>query len=330
MRTRFPILALLSLTLVGPAACASSSGTSSGADGGSGSGGEGGGTGSGAIKTVFLILMENNNWSSIYQSSAAPYINSLLPKASWCTNYFDNPAAVHPSEPNYIWLEAGSNLTFTTDADPSASNVSSADHLAKLMTAASVTWRDYAEDISGTTCPLTSTGNYGAKHVPFIFFADVVGNPPDPNNQTCVQHIRPYTQLQSDLKNNSVAQYNFITPNLCDDMHGGLLPGVGCPATSLITQGDTWLSQQIPMIMSSQAYKDNGAIFLTWDESEGGENPIGMIVLSPKAKGNGFKSTTKYFHSSMVRTVEEIFGLSPLLNDAAKQPNLGDLFTSFP
>src|SRR5580700_10376854 len=100
-----------------------SSGTGTGNDSGAGSSGGGveGGAAGPAIKTIFLILMENNNWSTIYQSSAAPYINSLLPMASFCTQYFDNPKAVHPSEPNYIWLEAGDNLTFTTDNDPSAS-----------------------------------------------------------------------------------------------------------------------------------------------------------------------------------------------------------------
>jgi hypothetical protein len=113
-------------------------------------------------------------------------------------------------------------------------------------------------------------------------------------------------------------------------MHGGPLPGLGCPNTPLITQGDTWLSKQIPMIMAAQAYKDDGAIFITWDESENGENPIGMIVLSPKAKGHGYTSATKYYHSSMLRTVEDIFGLSPLLRDAANQSSLSDLFTSFP
>ena len=54
-----------------------------------------------------------------------------------------------------------------------------------------------------------------------------------------------------------------------------------------------------------------------------------MIVLSPLAKGKGYQSTIKYYHSSMVRTVEDVFGLTPLLNDAANQPNLSDLFTSF-
>jgi phospholipase C len=278
--------------------------------------------------------MENNNWSSIQGSSSAPYINSLLTnaQASWCTNYYDNPAMNHPSEPNYIWLEAGTdtfsddNNSFSCDCDPSASNsTSSTAHLATQLTTAGKTWRSYAENVSGTSCPIATSGTYAPKHVPFLFFQDIVGSPPSTTAATCISHVKPYTQLATDLTAGTVAQYNFITPNLCDDMHGA----VSC-LTNLISDGDTWLSHQIPMIMASDAYKNNGAIFITWDESEGGEFPIGMIVLSPKAKGNGYQSTARYYHSSMLRTVEEVFGLSPYLGDAANQSSLSDLFTSFP
>jgi len=277
--------------------------------------------------------MENNNWSDIYQSSSAPYINgTLLPKASWCTNYFDNPAGNHPSEPNYVWLEAATdtfsddNDTWSCDCDPTSSNsTASHAHLATMLTAKGLKWRGYVEGISGNDCPVNSSGLYATKHVPFLFFQDVSGNPPSTSSAMCQANVRPYTELATDLSSGTVAQYNFITPNLCDDMHGA----GGCPS-DLINAGDTWLSQQIPVIMGSNAYKDGGAIFITWDESEGGEFPIGMIVLSPVAKGNGYQATTKYYHSSMVRTVQEVFGLTPLLNDAANQPSLSDLFTAYP
>ena len=97
-------------------------------------------------------------------------------------------------------------------------------------------------------------------------------------------HFRPFTQLAADLSSGNVARYNFITPNLCDDMHGN----TGCPSTPEITQGDTWLKTNVPVIIASDAYKNGGAIFITWDESEGGELPIGMIVVSPFAKGHGY------------------------------------------
>jgi hypothetical protein len=328
-----------------------SSGTSTSSSGGSSSSGSsassGGSSGSSAsssggpeagtahIKNVFVILMENENWSDIYQNAQAPYINGLLAsaQASYATNYFDNPAANHPSEPNYVWLEAATDTfsddddTFSCDCDPSATNsTASTAHLATLLTAKGLSWREYAEGITSGTCPIASGAQYACKHVPFVFFQDIVGSPPSATSANCGPHMFAFSDLAGHLTSGNVAAYNFITPNLCDDMHGN----TGCPATGEITQGDTWLQNNVPVIMSSDAYKNGGAIFITWDESEGGEFPIGMIVLSPFAKGHGYSNALKYYHSSTVRSVQEIFGLTPLLADAANQLDLSDLFSVFP
>ncbi len=71
---------------------------------------------------VFVILMENHNWSNIKGSASAPYINnSLLPLASYCEQFF-NPTGIHPSEPNYLWLEAGTNFGILNDNPPSTNH----------------------------------------------------------------------------------------------------------------------------------------------------------------------------------------------------------------
>jgi hypothetical protein len=83
------------------------------------------------------------------------------------------------------------------------------------------------------------------------------------------------------------------------------------------------------MILQSSAYQDGGVLFITWDE--GAPNgPIGMIVLSPYAKGKGYSNSIFYTHSSTLRTLEEIFGVTPLLGDAANATDLRDLFKTFP
>ena len=102
------------------------------------------------------------------------------------------------------------------------------------------------------------------------------------------------------------------------------------PVKAQIKQGDDWLSQQVPAILHSHAYHQGGALFVTWDEAEIGDGPIGMIVLSPFAKGNGYQNFIYYEHGSTLRTMEEIFGVSPLLGDAAGQSDLRDLFAVFP
>ena len=304
------------------------SSSSSSSSGGSSSGGTDGGTTS-AIKTVFIILMENHNWSQIQGSSSAPFINNtLLPQSSFATQYF-NPPGIHPSEPNYVWLNAGSNncgdVTFTTDNDPSAKNsTATTQHLATLLNNAGRSWKSYQEDIAGTVCPLSTSGEYAAKHNPFVFFQDSTGNN-NPSDPYCIAHNRPYTELAGDLTNNTVSQYNFITPNLCDDMHDSC-----APTNDPIKQGDTWLSTEVPKILASSAYANNGALFITWDEAASGDGPIGMIVLSPLAKGHAYSNAIHYDHSSTVRTFEEIFQVQPLLRNAATATDLSDLFATFP
>lgn len=278
----------------------------------------------GNIKTVWIILMENHNWSQIKGSSSAPYINNtLLPMASHAEQYF-NPPGIHPSLPNYLWLEAGTNFGVLDDNAPSSHHFSTTQHLVTLLQNKAVSWKTYQENISGTTCPLTSSGEYAVKHNPVVYFDDVT-NALNPNSAECINHVRPFTEFASDLANNNVAAYNFITPNLCDDMHDSCKP-----TRNPVKQGDTWLSQNIPTILNSAAYKAGGAIFIVWDEAATGDGPIGMIVLSPFAKGGGYSNTIHYTHGSTLRTFEEIFGVMPLLGDAANQTDLRDLFTVFP
>jgi len=308
-------------------------GGSTAADG-SAPGDDGGTTTTHAIKTVFVILMENNDWSNIKGSSSAPYINGLLTTAAHAEGYH-NPPGLHPSEPNYIWLEAGFNFGVMTDDEPSTNELSAttvATHLVNQLEAANVTWKAYAEGISGTTCPVVSSGLYAAKHVPFVFFDDVT-NTGSTTAARCIAHVRPYTDLATDITANTVPQYNFITPNLCDDMHGA----TGCTAAQTadeIKAGDTWLSTEVPKIMASSAYTNGGVIFITWDEGESAgvanDNAIGMIVISPLAKA-GYSNSTYYDHSSTVKTNEEIFGVS-LIEGAGDSmtSDLSDLFSTFP
>ncbi len=275
------------------------------------------------VTSVFIIVMENHNWSQIEGSPSAPYINqTLLVQGAYAEAYY-NPPNLHPSEPNYLWLEAGTNFGVTDDGNPSANHQASKAHLTSLLDAAGISWKSYQEDIKGDTCPLEISGHYSPKHNPMVFFDDVTGGN-DPNSAYCIAHIRPYTELGYDLASGNAARYNFITPNLCHDMHGG----TGCDKNG-IKSGDDWLRKAVPEILDSEAYKSGGILFITWDEGESSDGPIGMIVLSPYAK-IGYSNTLHYTHSSTLRTIEEIFGVQPFLGDAANATDLSDLFNTFP
>lgn len=276
------------------------------------------------IRTVFVIVMENENWSDIVGNPSAPYINdTLLAMGAHADNYYDNPDSAHPSLPNYLWMEAGSDFGIGDDRDPPSHPITTSEHLVAQLDSAGYDWRSYQEDMP-PGCPIHSAGLYAAKHNPMVYFTDVSGDPPSTTAPDCLAHVRPYTQIFGDLAADHVAAYDFITPNLCDDMHDV----GGCVTGDAIANGDTWLSHAVPAILASKAYRSGGALFITWDESMQGEHPIGMIVLSPFAR-KGYSNAIRYYHSSLLRTVEQIFGL-PYVGDAASQKSLSDLFAVYP
>ena len=294
------------------------------------------------IKHVFVIAMENHNWTQpaslpgkiqpIFQNPNAPFINSLVngTAVAWingkavnisehtayaasyhnvlATQSGSNPH-IHPSEPNYIWAEAGTNFGIANDDDPFRDNPPNAQnttqHLTGLLQKVGRTWKSYQEDTdlavvngkltnvplpqSQWTVPLVSFNgvfdsnsllnayndslqyNYAAKHNPMVFFNDTNGGNNTTTSNPLAGNYAPLQQLAVDLANNNVANYTWITPNQYNDQHSGLSAGfAGLTGDSAqLKVGDNALARMVPMIMSSKAYKDGGVIILWWDESEG-------------------------------------------------------------
>jgi phospholipase C len=275
-------------------------------------------------KMVFIIVMENHNWEDIKASAKAPFINSLLGQGASADNY-RNPPNLHPSEPNYVWLVAGSNHDIKDDAEPAINGLHGVDNLGAQLNLKGISWKSYQEAIDGKSCPLTNNTPYAPKHNPFVFFDDLTDGF-SPGSAACIAHNRPFTELKTDLAAKTVPRYVFITPNICNDMHGDPYCDKAIKQYDPIKQGDAWLGRVVPMIRNSSAFKDHGALFITWDESEGQlDEPIGLILLSPGAKPGYVNATSHFTHSALLRTVEDIFGL-PTLGGAAKSSNLVDLF----
>jgi phospholipase C len=283
------------------------------------------------IQHVFVVAMENHDSTQIYgNSSSAPYINNtLIPNYARATNFNDELALSIPSEPHYLWMEAGTNAfsdhTFTGDGDPSSTNsTSSTSHLVTQIKNATngVTWRTYQEGLNASTgsCPIHSSGFYAAKHNPFVFFDDVVGSPPSSTNAYCVAHHRAYDALASDLAAGDVASFTFITPNQCHDMHGQS----GCSDSNTVRAGDTWLSRELPRLIS-YVNGHAGVIFVTWDE---GSSTLKMpfLAIGPSVK-TGYAGSVSYNHSSVLKSIESILQL-PKLSKVASANELSDLFKS--
>lgn len=281
------------------------------------------------IKYVFVIAMENHDAAQIYGASSAPYINgSLLPQGGYATQYQDDLPS-EPSEPHYVWMEAGTNAfsdhTFTNDNDPSAKNSTlSTDHLSTQirLSTQGLSWLSYQEDLGDSTgaCPISSSGFYAAKHDPFIFFEDVSGSPPSQTNTYCAAHHRPFTALVDDLANMQVATYNFITPNLCHDMHGAS----GCPDRDTVHAGDAWLQDNLPPLLSFVTAHD-GVIFIVWDEPDRTTTQP-FIVLGPQVIP-GFANPVPLSHSSLLKSLEQILNL-PVLPTVSAANDFSSFFNA--
>jgi hypothetical protein len=276
---------------------------------------------------VFLIVLENKNsvgTGGVYGSPEAPYINhTLFPMAAVANNYF-NPSGIHPSLPNYLWMEAGQSFGIRDDGPPSQHRLGTHAHLSALLENAGIPWRAYAESISGNVCPLTSEGGglYQTKHLPYVYFSDVTSGG-NPHSTYCIQHVRPLSELRSDLNRNAIGRYNFITPNVCHDGHDS------CGGNE-IAHIDGWLRSFLPQILDSAQYKQGHVVlFIATDEARNGDGPIPFLALGHGVK-RGYKNEIRYTHSSLLRTLEETFGVGPRLGHAASSNDLKDLLSVFP
>jgi hypothetical protein len=270
------------------------------------------------IRHLWVVMMENTDWSAIKGASSAPYINnSLLAKYAHAENYRSH---AHNSLPNYMLLEAGDPMDqLGKSPTPPELRLSTTDHLATYLTRAKVSWKSYRENLpgNGRTCPLEDPGApYSADHNAPVYFDDFTG-------RTCIAHERPLAELTADLGRNRVPQYSFIVPN---DYNQGEKPIPG-GSSDLVGNADNFLQSVVPRIQASAAYRRDGAILVLWDEGAACcDNPSGLIAVSRFAK-RGYASDAAYSHPSTLRTIQDIFGLRPYLRQAAQAPNLQALFT---
>jgi hypothetical protein len=334
------------------------------------------------IQTVFVVAMENHNLAQpnplsspqqIRGNVAAPFLNSLMtvgnPNAlhtSFATNYQNAGPGIHPSAPNYIWSQGGSNFGVLNDNDPfgpGGSAQSTSQNLSNFLQTAGIAWKSYQEDIDinltnntvlpsnqwtvplqsvcGTFASATNAYNgsnqycYDVNHNPQVYFTDTNGGNNSTPSNPLAHNYAPLQQLLTDLANSTVARYNWITPNLYNCAHSSLPNGFTYHGThytgdqAAIAQGDNFLSMFIPQIEASQAYQNNGVIIIWFDETEGGDTPaftIPEIIISPLAKGNAYSNSVLYTHSSDVLTTEEIFGVGPCIRGACGANDLSDLF----
>lgn len=215
--------------------------------------------------------------------------------------------------------------------------------IADQLDAQHLTWRGYMEDMGNSTTqdrtcrhpPLLAPDDtqsaragdqYAARHNPFVYFHSLIDSP------GCAANDVPLDRLYSDLRSASATpNYAFISPNLCNDGHDA--PCVdGRPGG--LRSANTFLEALVPQILASPAFQSDGLLIVTFDESGGGSQAccgerapgtlsaggvspgpgggqVGAVMLSPYI-APGTRDQTPYNHYSLLRSVEDIFGLAHL------------------
>jgi hypothetical protein len=180
-------------------------------------------------------------------------------------------------------------------------------------------------DTPDPTQKATVGDQYAARHNPFVYFASITDSP------TCAAHDVDLSRLPHDLASTSTTPaLSYITPNLCDDGHDS--PCVDGRPGGLVS-ADAWLKVWVPKILASPAFRTDGILVITFDESDGpqsdataccGEGPgpntpqpgisgpgggrVGALVISRFVRP-GTWSTTPYNHYSLLASLEELFRL---------------------
>jgi hypothetical protein len=169
---------------------------------------------------------------------------------------------------------------------------------------AGASWRAYMEDLPAPCSTVTDAGDYALKHDPFLYYRGLRADP-----ARC-RRVVPATQLGGDLRGGRLADFSWISPNLCHDGHD----------CSLRT-ADRFLRRLVPPVLAGLG--PHGFLALLWDEgtsdagccrlASGGHVPA--ILVGPDVLRRS-RSAVRVDHYSTLRTIEDAFGL-PHLGAAA-------------
>jgi phosphatidylinositol-3-phosphatase len=259
---------------------------------------------------IVVIVLENKEFGTIVGSPLMPYFNQLARSYSLLTQYF---AVAHPSLPNYLALIAGDTFGIDFDCNDCIRTDPS---LPDLIEASGRTWKTYQEDMPSPCFAGITSANYALKHNPFMYFTPI-----RLDINRCNNSIVPFTQLSLDFAADSLPNYTFITPNLCNDAHD-------CD----IATADRWLQNLMGQLQpkldsTGQPY----LIIITWDEGQGDHSCCGLpakaggrvatILVSPQAKNN-YQDSTPYSHYSLLKTIAAAWHLTYLGHAADPQTSL--------
>jgi hypothetical protein len=307
---------------------------------------------------IFVIMDENEDFGSVNGRSNARTLTRLARAYGTAVNFYGevNPSegnyvaclggstiGIFDDDAYYCRPSSPTSICRDAKAPSYRDHSTDAAHLGTQLSAVGLSWKGYYESIP-TDGSLGVVGSnvfggpalYAAKHSGFINFRSVQRDP------RRAEHIQGFNRLNADLDNGTFPSFALIVPNLCNDMHG-MRAGPGVPRDcnyvhegSLIQRGDAAIARLVTRIMASSVWRasQNVAIVITFDEDDSGERS-GCCAVSPRAPSNfggGHVATivitnhgphhvidsTAYNHYSLLRTIEDAFGIHDYLGNAAR------------
>jgi hypothetical protein len=307
---------------------------------------------------VAVLVLENESFATTWGAgSPAVYLNSLRAQGTFSDQYF---ATGHVSLDNYVAMTSGQPVQPLTGTDCLTTNLylcsrlqlafANGRNLSDQLDDAKTSWRGYMDSMpspcfhadpsptagtdpyqgNSTTAP---AGNYADRHNPFLYYPDILDD-----SARCAAHVLPYPQLATDIAANMVPGFSFITPDTCHDGHDAPCAGSGGPGG--LASADAWLKLKVPSLLAYMT-AHNGLLLITFDEAATSDTsgcctggPGGTAGLGGRvgllALGSGISAGrvthTPYDHASLLRTIEDSYGISEHLNNAGTAGAMADLF----
>ncbi|MEW2113987.1 alkaline phosphatase family protein [Streptomyces sp. NPDC005474] len=247
---------------------------------------------------VVVVVMENHAYSQVIGSSSAPYLNNTLKAGG--ASLTQSFGLTHPSEPNYYMLFSGSSQGRTDDSCVSVGSLS-APNLASELIAEGKTWASYNESLPSQGSTTCSSGKYAQKHNPWFGFSNV----PTSTAKTMAQFPSDFTTLPN---------VSFVIPNLCSDMHD-------CS----VSTGDTWLKNNLGAY-ATWAKTHNSILAVTFDEDNRLSGNRIPTVFYGQPVTPGSSTATTYNHYNVLRTVEDLAGLTTHAGNASSASDIAGIW----
>lgn len=247
------------------------------------------------FRHVLIVVLENKSDSQVIGTRTAPYLTSLAHKGALFTN---SHGIRHPSQPNYLALFSGSTQGLTDDSCP---HTYTGPNLASELSAAGLSFAGFAEGLPALDPTACAMGRYARKHVPWANFPDL----PAAVNRSFADFPPDFAALPT---------VSFVIPDMCDDMHN-------CP----VKTGDAWVRANLDGYVR-WATAHESLLIVTFDENDGSpDNKIATIFAGAHVKPGTYPE--KIDHYTVLRTVEDAYGLSHAGTSAARSP-VADVWTS--